>query len=81
MTPPLSPSTSILGGEPPLIHVFPVRIPFHIGWHLGKDLGTREFAPRVTRFLGKHLIRKITLFDFITAITLGSLSASVIGQG
>lgn len=34
----------------------------------------------VSRMLGKHLIRRLTLFDFISAITLGSLTASALGQ-
>jgi len=32
----------------------------------------------VSRRLGKHLIRRLTLFDFISAITLGSIAASTV---
>lgn len=35
----------------------------------------------ISRRLGKHLIRRLTLFDFISSITIGSLAATAIGSG
>lgn len=35
----------------------------------------------VTRRIGKHLIRRITLFDFVSSVTLGSLAASAVVDG
>lgn len=52
----------------------------HYLFSFGRTIAIFLLLWAVARLLSKHLIRRITLFDFISSITLGTMAGSVISR-